>query len=200
MSEQNKRKGFWIVTGVCGILGTVLPLSLVILATFLSSWFSWSANALSEMGVGEQAWLFNSAVMLGGFLNFIFVVGLYRFLKNNFWNRLGVICLFISSICLGLVGIFTVDSMVLHGIFAGGYFLLTPAGFIFISKGAQDTFLRRLGLVCGIGALLSILVLPFGIFSLPFNVGFAVPELIESLFIMFWTIYASFKLIKTEAI
>jgi hypothetical protein len=69
--------------GVCGILGSVLPLIMILSATLLSSWFRWDKNALSELGVGEQALLFNSAILLGGLLNLLFALGL----RQYFWQK-----------------------------------------------------------------------------------------------------------------
>jgi len=76
--------------GVCGILGSILPLALVLSATFLSTWFSWNLNALSELGVGEQSTLFNSAMLIGGALNFLFAFGLYKYLGREKLIRAGV--------------------------------------------------------------------------------------------------------------
>jgi len=182
--------------GFSGILGSVLPLAIVLSATYLSSWFSWSANALSELGVGEQAVLFNSAMLLGGALYFLFAVGLYKWVPAERRVRTGVLCIMGSSVCLALVGVFTIDYFVMHGIVAAGFFLLAPAGLLLIGFGSKEAVIKRLSLACGIGALLAILVFPVVILALPFSVGFAVPELAESLIISVWTIFVSTKLLQ----
>jgi len=80
---EAKNKLFLRLAGLCGILGSVLPLFMVLLATFLSTWFSWNENALSELGVGGQSLLFNSAMLIGGALNFLFALGLYKYLGRE---------------------------------------------------------------------------------------------------------------------
>lgn len=69
---------------ISGILGSLLPLVMVLAAAFLSSWFSWSVNALSDLGVGAQAAAFNGAMLLGGGLD-LFAVGLYECLPAESW-------------------------------------------------------------------------------------------------------------------
>ncbi len=195
-STPRRKVQLWRLTGICGILGSVLPLVMVLSATFLSSWFSWSANALSQLGVGEQATLFNSAMLLGGGLNFLFALGLYKYLPHVRFTRSGVFSIMASSVCLALVGVFTVDNLVLHGIVAFGYFVLGPAGFLLIGYSTEEHVIRQFSFVCGVSALLAILVLPFVIFVLSFEIGFAVPELVEGLIISAWTIYMSTRLLR----
>lgn len=195
---EAKNKLFLRLAGVCGILGSVLPLFMVLLATFVSSWFSWNVNALSQLGVGEQAMLFNSAMLVGGVLNFLFAVGLYKFLGSLRLFRAGAVSIMLSSVSLALVGVFTVDYHIPHGIAAFGYFMFAPAGFLLIAYGTQEGLIRKVGFACGIAALLAILVLPAIVFALQFNVGFAVPELIEGLVISVWAIYMSAKLLRQQ--
>jgi len=193
LAEEMK---FSRLAGTSGILGSLLSLVMVLSATFLSSWFSWRANALSDLGVGEQAALFNSAMLLGGGLNFLFALGLYKYLPIDRLVRTGSLSLIGSSVCLALIGVFPIDNLIMHAIVALGYFMLTPAGFLLIGFGTKDRVISKLSFACGIAALLAILVLPLIFFVLPFQVGFAVPELTESVVILIWTIYMSTKLLR----
>ena len=171
---------------------------MVLSATFLSSWFSWSRNALSEMGVGEQAALFNSAVLIGGALNFLFALGLRHNLGGGKLTQVGVVSIMVSSISLALVGIFTIDNLFLHGIAAFGYFMLTPVGFLLIGLGTKEETIKKLSFSCGTAALFAILVLPVMILALSLRIGFAVPELIESLAISVWTLPMSARLLAAN--
>jgi hypothetical membrane protein len=197
--QGKKSVVFFRLAGVCGILGSVLPLVMIVSATFLSSWFRWDTNALSEMGVREEAWLFNSAVVVGGVLNFLFAMGLRGYLSGERLTRAGVASIMLSSVFLALVGIFTLDYLVAHAIMAFGYFVLAPAGFLLVGLGTDKDGIRKLSIACGIAALLAILVLPIGISVLSLKVGFAVPELTEGLIISVWTTFISAKLIESGA-
>jgi len=149
--KQTERLKLLRFAGTCGILGSVLPLVMALSATFLSSWFSWSENALSELGVGEQASIFNSAMLIGGVLNFLFALGLYRYLDSGKPVRAGVFSIMLSSVSLALVGVFTTDSIFMHGIAAFGYFMLAPTGFLLIGSGTKEGTVRKLSYGCGVG-------------------------------------------------
>jgi hypothetical membrane protein len=196
-SGENGSLKFLRVAGLCGIIGSVLPVTMVVAGTFLSSWFRWNVNALSELGVGEEALLFNSAMLIGGVLNFLFDIGVYRYFKGK-QARTGAISLMLSSMFLALSGVFTVDSLLLHVLVALGYFMLAPAGFIIIGYRTPDTVVKKLSIACGIAALAAILILPVIFYVAPFNVGFAVPELIEALIILVWTVFISTKLLRLD--
>lgn len=196
ISRSNRRRGFLGFAGTCGILGSTVPLIMILYSTFLAIWFRWDSNALSDLGVGEQALLFNSAVLLGGLLNFLFATGLLRYLAKERILRIGVYSIMIGSISLALVGVFTINYLAVHAIVALGYFLLVPTGFLLIGSGATGNTIQKVSFACGATALLAILLLPVTFFALPFRVGFAVPELIESLTNSVWTIFMSTNLLE----
>jgi hypothetical membrane protein len=79
MNQQNSRMSIRIA-GISGILASTLPLIMIFTSTVLENSFSWNKNALSDIGVSQTAWLFNSALVIGGLLNLLFVVGLRNYL------------------------------------------------------------------------------------------------------------------------
>jgi hypothetical membrane protein len=196
-SEENEKMKFLCVAGLCGIIGSVLPITMVLAGTFLSSWFSWDANALSELGASAESVLFNSAMLIGGFLNFLFDIGLYHYFERK-QARSGIALLMLSSVFLALSGVFTVDSLLIHVLVAIGYFTLAPAGFIIIGYSTKDSVIKKLSVASGVAALAVILILPGIFYVAPFNVGFAVPELIEALIILVWTVFISTKLLRLD--
>jgi hypothetical membrane protein len=198
ISEKKSGLKLLRLSGLCGIFGSVLPLIMVVAATVLSSWFRWDTNALSELGVGEQATLFNSAMLIGGALNFLFALGLLHYFDKEKLIRAGIFLIMISSFSLALVGVFTIDYHALHGIAAFGYFVLAPAGFLLVGSRTKERTIKNLSFICGPVALLAILVLPAVIFLLPVRVGFAVPELAEGLIIAVWTVFMSTRLLLQQ--
>jgi hypothetical membrane protein len=182
--------------GFCGILGSGLSIALVLAATILSPWFRWENNALSELGVGEMSLLFNSAMLIGGVFIFFFALGLREYLDGNRLVKVGVNLIIASSVFLALVGIFTVDMMLMHGIVSLGPLLLAPLGFVFIGLGTEEAKIGKFSIGCGVAALVSILVLPMVILFLPFKVGFAVPEIINTIITIVWLFGMGIKLIK----
>ena len=181
--------------GLCGVVGSVLTIGMVYAATIISPWFSWATNALSELGVGEVSLIFNSAVMIGGVLNFLFALGIREYLGGGRLVEVGVALIMLGSASLVLVGVFTIAYPALHGIVALGEFVLAPIGFILIGISAKEGTIRTVSIATGIAALIAILVLPVILLALPFKVGFAVPEMAEALIVAVWIILMGTKLL-----
>ena len=184
--------------GICGILASVLPLIMILYLTSISPWFRWEANALSDIGVRQEAWLFNSAVITGGILTILFAVGLLQTLNKNKITRAGIVSLLIGSICLSLVGIFTLNTLIPHTIVSLCYFLFTPVGFVLVGIGTEEKRVRTLSIICGIAAFLAIFLLPLVIYTASLHIGFAVPELAEALIISTWVFLMSIHLLQQK--
>ena len=182
MSQQTNRTSKLIrVAGLSGIIGSILPLIMILTSTVLEKTFSWNKNALSDIGVSSHAWLFNSALIAGGLLNLLFAFGLRKYLGKTSWLKVGVLLIIVSSISLALVGVFTENYSIIHGLVALGYLLLTPFGLICIGWGEKSNEFGKINLLLGITALLAIIGLPIITFVANLQIGFAVPEFIESL-------------------
>lgn len=182
--------------GLCGILGSILSLIMVFAATFISPWFRWDTHALSELGVGEVSFIFNSAVIIGGVLNFIFALGVRKYLSGRRVVRIGAALVMLSSVCLAFVGIFTIAYHFAHAIVSLGYFVSAPVGFILIGLGTERDTIRILSIITGIAALLAILIMPIMFLVVPFKVGFAVPEMVEALILAVWMVFMGVRLLR----
>lgn len=146
--------------------------------------------------MGEVSLIFNSAVIVGGVFDFFFALGIHKRLSGGRLVKAGAVLFALGSVSLALVGVFTIDYSVLHGIVALGYFVLAPLGTMLIGFGTKESRLRNLSVGSGIAALVMILVLPLILLALPFKVGFAVPEMAEALVIAFWVVFMSVWLLK----
>lgn len=195
MSRQNNRTYTLIrVAGLSGIIGSILPLIMILTSTVLETTFSWNKNALSDIGVSSYAWLFNSALIAGGLLNLLFAFGLRKYLGKTRWLKAGVLLIIVSSISLALVGVFTENYSIMHGLVALGYLLLTPFGLICIGLGEKSKEFGKINLLLGLIALLAIIALPIITFVANLQIGFAVPEFLESLVYSIWIFWVSLKL------
>jgi len=89
------------VAGLCGVIVPVVAFSCIFIAISLSPWFSWTENALSDLGVGGAAWVFNSGLMVGGILTMVFAVGLWAAFRKRSLGRVGAVgCFLTPSPCL----------------------------------------------------------------------------------------------------
>jgi hypothetical membrane protein len=184
------------IAGISGIISSILPLIMIFASTILDKSFSWNKDALSDIGVSQLSWLFNSALVVGGLLNLLFAFGLRNYLGKARGLKIGVLLIIVSSISLALVGVFTENNSIIHGLVALGYLLLTPLGLICIGWGEKSHQIGKVSLVLGITALLAILGLPIITFAANLQIGFAVPEFLESLVLSIWTFWVSLKLIR----
>lgn len=197
MSQKSSRKSIVIrLAGLSGIISSTLPLMMIFASTVLEKSFSWNRNALSDIGVSQLAWLFNTALIVGGLLNLLYAFGLRNYLGKARGLKIGVSLVIISSISLALVGVFTENYNIIHGLVALGYLLLTPLGLICIGLAEKGHEFGKVSLVLGITALLAIFGLPIITFVANLQIGFAVPEFLESLVLSTWIFWVSLKLIR----
>ncbi len=107
------------VSGVCGVITPLLVLTLIAIAITYSPWFSWTENALSDLGVPYKnatipATLFNSSLIIGGFLTLIFTVGLLEVLPRRISTRTGAYIFASTAFAMSAIGIFPENTGRLH--------------------------------------------------------------------------------------
>ena len=184
------------IAGISGLISSTFPLIMIIISTIIESSFSWNRNALSDIGVSQTGWLFNNALIVGGVLNFLFAIGLLTYFEKTKTFTIGVSLIIISSVSLALVGVFTENFGNIHVLVALGYLLLAPLGLICIGVGKKRDQTGIVSLVLGIIALLIIFGLSVIAFFANLQIGFAVPELAESLVLSIWIFWLSLKLVR----
>lgn len=184
------QKNYTKLSGLCGIAGPTTAILLIFLAVARAPWFSWTDNALSDLGVSEVAFIFNSAVIFAGVLNFFFALGVKRAYGQDRWSNIGSMILVLGGSSLGLVGVFTEESPVIHGLVAMGYFLLFPVALILLGYS-----LRKIDTNYGVFTILSGVLAFGGIFGLMgFYQGLAIPEIVEAVILALWTVSMGYKL------
>ena len=179
------------LAGLAGLLTPVLTLTLIFVSIALSPWFSWHDNALSDMGVNTIAPLFNGALLIGGLLYFVFVIGFLRWrgLASRL-AKLAAIAMIVGGIGLCLIGIFTENAGRIHYYVSAAYFLATPLayglfGADWVRRG--DRLMGWLTIAAGITAFLMIAVVP--------HKRIAVPEILAALTMGMWTFAVSLKML-----
>ena len=158
------------ITGTCGILLPATVFMCIGFAIANSPWFSWTHNALSDLGAeGVSAFFFNSGMILGGVLAFVFSLGLMKILSN----RTGAYILSLSSLALIGIGVFPETIMTPHFITSAAFFVLLTVSLLIIGLTIkQDKFERNMG---GLAILFGIFAISSIILLLPFD-GIAIPE------------------------
>jgi len=101
------------IGAVTGIIAPIIAFACILLAIASYSPFSWTNNALSDLGVisGITGSLFNFGLYTCGALALIFtLLGLLAFLGKNWVGKLGATVFAAATIALICIGIFNEDT------------------------------------------------------------------------------------------
>lgn len=180
------------VAGLCGITAPIIVSFLVVLAVSYSPWFSWTENALSDIGVrGIAAILFNSGLIIGGILALIFAIGLGQLLTNRMLGRVGSLLLSLAAVALCSIGIFPETAGTLHYVVSVAFFVLLPLSLFFLGAALlQEPTERSLGAFAVLAGAVATAV-----WALPWE-GLAIPEAIAYLAASLWSMTLSVKMLR----
>lgn len=202
-------KGFRI-SGACGILTPIIAFMFIGLAIDSAPEFSWTENALSDLGVipGATAYLFNYGLIISGILGFVFATSLFRMMR--FFDMLSADgrshilghkglggAMFFSLACLALVaiGVFPENVRYAHFLASVAFFVLLLValmlfgiGFWQLKQKPLAAFTLLLGVVGAVPWLL--------LFVLRYVSGVAIPELISAVAGGFWAAVFGYKMLK----
>ena len=198
------------ISGASGILTPIIAFLFISLAIYSAPEFSWTENALSDLGViaGATAPLFNYGLIVSGLLGFIFSISLVRMMR--FFNILSAHgkphmiiyrgvggSLLFSLACLALmaIGVFPESVSYAHFLASVAFFvlmlgalLLFGIGFLKLRQKPLAAFTLLLGAVGTVPWLLH--------FVIRYIPGVAIPELISAVAGGAWTAFFSYKMLK----
>ena len=189
------------IGAAAGIASPIVALTCVLVAVASYSPFSWTNNALSDLGVvsGATATVFNLGLASGGVLSFVFsMLGLSVFLGRNAAGKIGSALFAAANIALVGIGVFNESYSGTHFAFSVAFFVLSPIA-LFILTVAFGVARQKIAAVCTVlTACASALpwILLYGLRYVP-NV--AVPEFASGLAVSAWTIGLSVRILKPAA-
>lgn len=187
------------IAGLCGVVGPLIAFSMILLAISSSPWFSWTENALSDLGAeGMAALLFNSGLIICGALILVFATGLREILPSRFLSHAGVLGIVLSAIALIGIGVFPVPHT-LHFPFSVAFFTLLPISMLLLGCAmALEQSDKKIGLfitTLGIVAIVPWVLL----FVVPLR-GVAIPETISALAASTWVVVFGVKMFKVRRV
>jgi len=187
-------------SGFVGIVAALLGLSAVLAATVLAGKdFSWSINALSDLGVSPVASLFNYSLILVAILDFIFTIGFVKAYANNALFYIGGVLLMLGSVSFSLVGALSKAYGAIHDYVSFGYFVLFPSSMILVGLAFLRLKMPTKGYFSIFAGIIALLIILGGIairWHSWLNLGFAVPEIIEAFIIAAWIIWMGASLTR----
>ncbi|MFX1362692.1 MAG: DUF998 domain-containing protein [Promethearchaeota archaeon] len=110
-----------------GIIGPIWALVSIFISIALSPWFSWTNNALSDLGnyaTSSVAILYNSGLIIAAICAMIFALGLYAKERQKIAGKIGIVFLFVTAISLLGVAVFSEDFGSIHYYFSVALFAL----------------------------------------------------------------------------
>jgi len=183
---------------VAGLLAPVLAFTCILSAIASYPAFSWTNNALSDLGVvrGVTGPLFNFGLCASGFFGLIFAVfGLFTYLGKSFAGKVGALAFGAATLALVAIGVFNESFSGTHYAVSVAFFVLVPVSlfittFAFVLAHQTRTAVLTVGM--GVVAALPWILL----FTFHYAPNVAVPETISGLAVSAWTIALSYKILK----
>lgn len=195
---MNQRNAVWLkISGICGILTPIVACAFILPAIALYPQFSWTANALSDLGVvaGTTAILFNSGLVISGALALLFASGLFIVFRENMLGRIGAFIFLLGALALIAIGIFPENVKPMHYYASVTFFVLLPismfmisAAFVFVAKLKTGVFTF---LIATFAATVWI-----AHFSTRLVSGVAIPETLSVLSASMLCVVLGFKMLK----
>jgi hypothetical membrane protein len=187
----------WLkISGISGIIAPLIAFTLILLAIAHSPNFSWTENALSDLGVqeGVTAVLFNAALIITGVLVILFATGLFTFLQKNLIGKIGAFVFVLDAFALTAMGIFPETVEPIHFYASVTFFALFPISVFLVGAAFLRTHRTKLGFFTFTAAIVAAIV-----WTIPFGKGVAIPETLSGLSASAWSIVLGFKMLKQGA-
>jgi hypothetical membrane protein len=185
------------MSGVCGVFAPVLAFAFILSAVASYPQFSWVDNALSDLGVvsGVTSVLFNSGLIVGGVLCFVFATGLFVFLGKRAVNRIGAFVLVLVSLALVGIGVFPESVPPVHYFVSVAFFVLLPVSMLFVVAGFWLAGHVRMTVFTFLVAVVA--AAPWVVlFSVRYVSGVAIPEFVSGLAGAVWVMVLSGKMLS----
>jgi hypothetical membrane protein len=187
-------------TKIAGILGLATPIFVfVCISATIVSWssFSWTENALSDLGVqwGLTANLFNTGLTVGGLLFMVFAAGLFKYFGKQVTGKVAACLLFVACLALAGIGVFNETYSPTHYIVSVMLFTFMPISLlVFVGnfwqarKRKLSMLTLTLGLIAAVPWILQLTV--------HYVSNVAIPETVSGVAGAVWTMVFGYLMLK----
>jgi hypothetical membrane protein len=185
------------IFGFCGTIAPFVAFTCILLAIAFAPHFSWTDNALSDLGVvsGFTSFLFNLGLIVSGGLTLFFAVGMSIFFGSSLSGRVGTSILALDSLALIAVGIFPEKARPMHLYASVTFFVLFPLSMLFLAA----SFLLASNVSNGLFTL-STAIFNAAVwltqFSFRYAPGEAIPETLSALSASLWAVVIGFEMTR----
>ncbi len=191
----NKQK----MGAICGIMVPIIAFTSILTAIVSYPEFSWTNNALSDLGVvpGITNTLFNFGLYTSGIFAIGFAVfGLFVYLGEKWIGKIGAIAFAVAGLSLMAIGFFNESFKPTHYIVSVTFFIVLPIALWIITAAL---YLKRQVKLAVFTLLFSfVAAIPWILFfSIHYVPNVAIPEAISAFAGCIWAIVISYKMYKT---
>jgi hypothetical membrane protein len=186
---------------VSGIVTPVLAFTCILIAIASYPAFSWTNNALSDLGIisGVTGPLFNFGLYSSGLFAFSFAVfGLFTYLGGNWVGKIGAVTFAATAVALMGIGFFPENVAPYHYLFSVAFFVLLPISLLVITGAfalERQTKMALFTLLIAIAAALPWILL----FAFHYVSGVAIPEFASAVAGSVWAVVLSYKMFKAAS-
>lgn len=185
--DENLKK----LAALCGLAGPITVFALIFYSVSMAPWFSWTENALSDLGVDEKAGLpFNSALILGGILYAIFTIGFGVTQPKNMLKETGLCLMFMDAAALCAMGVLPENIKPWHVYASVAFFVLIPLSQFAVGSAFLAEKNRKLGLFTVLLGLVCTAIWGYRWKAV------AIPEAIAAFALAVWIVVLSLKTYK----
>lgn len=185
------------VGAAAGVAVPVIAFICISIAIATYPAFSWTENALSDLGVveGVTMTVFNVGLVTAGILAFVFAAGVFSYFEGSITGKVGSAIFAAACVALLCIGIFNENFRPTHYIVSVAFFSLAPIAFFILTRTFYLRGYRKLALFSVVTGAIAATpwILQFTIYYVP-NV--AIPEIISAAAIAVWAAAVSATILQ----
>jgi hypothetical membrane protein len=187
------------ISGICGILAPIVAFGCILLSITFARDFSWTDNALSDLGVmpNPTAIMFNSGLIISGILAIVFESGLFSIFKEKLTGRAGTLLFLLDCLALTAIGVFPENTGSMHFYASVVFFALFPFSMFLITAYFVLTSRNRMAVFTFFVSVFAATVWIVE-FWVRYVRGVAIPETLSAAAASFWAIVTSSVMLRTE--
>jgi len=199
MSEP-KNLVYQRIGAASGIVSPIVAFVCILTAIATYPTFSWTNNALSDLGVvsGITASLFNFGLLASGILAFNFAIfGLFTYFGKSWTGKIGSIIFAAATIALIAISVFNENFSPTHYIVSVAFFTFAPIALFILTFGFWLNHQRGIAaftVAVGVGAALPWILL----FTFNYVPNVAIPEFLSALAVSVWAMFLGKKMLSPK--
>ncbi len=187
------------VSAIAGLTAPLVVFGFVLASIASWSSFSWTDNALSDLGVqpGATSVLFNAGLVVGGILFLAFAIGLFTFAGKRLVGKAGAVAFAVACLMLIAIGIFNENYKPTHFIVSVGLFTFLPISLLIFTA---SFWLEGKRLFSAITFLLAVFAAAVWALQYTFHYlpNVAIPETASSLAGAVWIVAVGLLMLKEK--